>query len=537
MQERGGGRYVVLRFVTDMRILLISLNRETEPFTAAPLGLAMVAGALLAEGHDVSVVDLLFETDGAHAVRDAMRFHRPGMVCLSLRNIESSTEFLLPGYRDVVAALKEDVGVPVLAGGPGFSIMPEDILRYLGLEYGIAGEGERAVVEFARALKASRDPATVQGVCTLRDGVFGLTPNEHIEDLSSAGTPAWGLFPVKEYDMVGVQSKRGCSFSCVYCTYPSLEGRRMRLREPARVARDVAELKAVHGVEAVYFVDNVFNNPKPHAEAVCRELVSIDAGVEWGALVTPAGLDSRFVGLMASAGCKSVEIGADSLSAKALKGLGKPFSPSDVASAVNACRDAGLMSMMFLILGGPGEDEDTLKETFDALDAIRPDKVFAVAGIRLYPGTPLSRTAVDEGVLDASDSLLMPRFYVSGGLGERLYDIAGGFFGSHPDWIYYRADALVTAAGANAAQNAARGVTGWSAGAEICLADIISEIPRLIRPVARKAVVRRAEALAGDRMRDGVTVSDVVEAFLSETPGPFRASMKKSLMKHGLIDG
>lgn len=520
-----------------MRILLISLNRETEPFTAAPLGLAMVAGALVAEGHDVSVLDLLFQTDSAHAVRDAIRLHRPGMVCLSLRNIESSTEFLLPDYRDVVELLKDEGGVPVVAGGPGFSIMPEDILRYLGLEYGIAGEGERAVVEFARALEGIRDPATVQGVCTLRDGVFSLTPKENIEDLSSAETPAWGLFPVKDYDMVGVQSKRGCSFSCVYCTYPALEGRRMRLREPARVARDVAELKATHGVEAVYFVDNVFNNPKSHAEAVCRELVSLDAGVEWGALVTPAGLDSRFVGLMASAGCKSVEIGADSLSARALKGLGKPFSPSDVADAVRACRDAGLMSMMFLILGGPGEDEDTLEETFDALDAIRPDKVFAVAGIRLYPGTPLARTAVDEGVLGASDSLLMPKFYVSGRLGERLYEKAGGYFGSHPDWIYYRADALVTGTGANAAQKTERDMAGWSAGAEKCLADIISEIPKLIRPVARRAVVMRAEALAGGRMQAGVTVADVVDAFLSETPGPFRAGMKKSLMKHGLIDG
>lgn len=517
-----------------MRILLISLNRETEPFTAAPLGLALVAGALERAGHEVRALDLLFSGRPEDEIREAVKLHRPEMVGLSLRNIESSTEFLLPAYRDVAALLKEVCAAPVVVGGPGFSIMPEQVLDYLGLDFGIAGEGEQAAVEFARAVADGTGPAAVSGVCYRTDGVISSTPKNNIEDLSANPAPAWGHFPVKEYDMVGVQSKRGCSFSCVYCTYPSLEGRRMRLIDPVAVADGIASLRDTHGIGSFYFVDNVFNNPKPHAEEVCRELAARGPGLEWAALVTPAGLDAGFARSMRDAGCASVEIGADSLSARALSGLGKPFSPENVADAVRNCRDAGLMSMLFLILGGPGEDEDTLQETFEALDRISPDKVFAVAGIRIYPGAPLAKTAVEEGVIGRDDNLLMPRFYVSEKLGERLYDLAGGYFRKHPEWICYEARGVMSG---GAAKPAASAAPGWGRDAQDCLDLVISEVPRLIRPMAKKAAVRKAGLLAAERGLALVTPAEVRDAFISETPGPFRASMKNSLVKFGLLDG
>ena len=517
-------------FYKKMRILLVSLNRETEPFTAAPLGLALVADALISAGHEVRALDLLFLKDVDGGIADAIKGHAPELVGLSLRNIESSTEFLLPSYSRVIDQVKGLTDAPLVLGGPGFSIMPRQVMEYLGVRLGVAGEGEAAVVALADALDKGLDPGEIPGVCTLKDGTFSHAPAKALEDLSNV-RPAWELFPVKGYDMVGVQSKRGCSFNCVYCTYPSLEGRRMRLVPPASVVSGMKEALGA-GVESpFYFVDNVFNNPKGHAEAVCREIIDNGLKVSWGCLASPLGLDDGLLSLMKQAGCESVEIGADSLSGRALKGLGKNFNPETVKEAVRACKRAGTMHMVFLILGGPGEDEETLRETFEALDEIRPDKVFAVSGVRIYPGTPLARLAVQEGVIREGDPLLEPAFYISNRLGDSLYKLCEAFFARHQDWIYYP----VKGASAPKAQRSET-ATAWDGPASELMERLILDVPFLLRSIAKRAVRRKSGTLAADRGLASVTAVEVRDAFLSETPGPFQGPMRESLKKLGLLN-
>jgi hypothetical protein len=331
--------------------------------------------------------------------------------------------------------------------------------------------------------------------------------------------------------MVGIQSKRGCSFGCVYCTYPALEGRSMRLRDPAVVARELEEAADSGASGGFYFVDNVFNNPKHHAEGVCRAIYARGLNVSWGCLVSPMGLDEPLLRLMANAGCQSVEVGADSLSDRALKGLGKRFRAADVKRAVAACRAAGMMHMVFLILGGPGEDRNTIRETFDALDEIKPDKVFAVAGVRVYPGTPMEEIARREGAIGPDDSLFMPSFYVSPEIGDDVYAMSEEFFRAHPGWIYYPANGVKAPKPAKAAP----GVIGWGADAKAAFDKLLSNVPVLLRPIAKRAAARKAESLARERGADAVDTACIRDAFLSETPGPFQGPMKETLRKLGLL--
>jgi radical SAM superfamily enzyme YgiQ (UPF0313 family) len=511
-----------------MKVLLVSLNREKEPFTAAPLGLALVASALLKAGHEVRTFDLLFSEDINSDLEAAVNSFNPGLIGLSLRNIESSTEFLLPAYKETIDHLKGLTRATIAVGGPGFSIMPRQTLEFLGLELGVAGEGERSAVELADAIENGLDPADVPGVCSLREGRYRHNPANAIDDMSCIHTPAWELFP-SGYDMVGVQTKRGCSFGCIYCTYPGLEGRRMRLRPPAMVADELAGIVGSGAETPFYFVDNVFNNPKDHAEGVCREIFSRGLKISWGCLANPIWLDREFVGLMAEAGCQSVEIGADSLSDRMLKKLNKSFTAMDVKEAIKTCKDAGMMSMVFVILGGPGENSDTLRETFDALEESAPDKVFAVGGIRIYPGTPLAVTAVDEGVIRPDDSLLMPSFYVSERLGDGLYSLAEEFFRAHPGWIYYPANGVGTGVSTASGREVA-----WNDGATMCLDTVIKSVPMLLRPIAKRAVTKKAGKLAVERRLAIITEAEVRDAFLSETPSPFQKAMIESLKRLGL---
>ena len=77
---------------------------------------------------------------------------------------------------------------------------------------------------------------------------------------------------LEEGGMGNIQTKRGCPFSCIYCTYPLLEGKKVRLRKTEEVVEEIHHL-VEEGVDYIYFVDDIFNYPPSYAEALCREMV------------------------------------------------------------------------------------------------------------------------------------------------------------------------------------------------------------------------------------------------------------------------
>jgi radical SAM superfamily enzyme YgiQ (UPF0313 family) len=518
-----------------VKVLLVSVNRETEPFTAAPLGLALVAQALRTAGHDVHALDLLFAEDPKTELRRAISALSPDFIGVSVRNIESSSRFLMPDYKEVIGQIKRQTEAPVVLGGPGYSIMPKAALQYLGADYGIAGEGELAVPMLADALSGKTPLQNVPGLCRFEGGFCIQNPPSPLS-LDPLGLPAWDLFPAKGYDMIGVQSKRGCSFSCVYCTYPGLEGREMRLRPPKEVAFEMSSAIESGLTAPFYFVDNIFNNPPGHASSVCDEIIERGIKASWGCLASPVGLDGSLLDKMKRAGCESVEVGAESLSGRMLKKLGKQFGKDEALSAVRAAKEAGLMSLMFLLLGGPGEDADSLKETFDALEEIQPDKVFAVAGVRIYPGTPLARLAVNEKLISPEDPLMEPKFYVSEKLGDGLYSIAEEYFKTHQDWVCYPARNVLQGLRPDSSQGSGLHLqeARWDDFALEVFEKVLLEVPALLRPIARKAIRKKAQGAVKSGL---VKASDVKDAFLSETPRPFQGPMREALRKLGLADG
>lgn len=77
----------------------------------------------------------------------------------------------------------------------------------------------------------------------------------------------------------------------------------------------------------------------------------------------------------------------------------------------------------YLLFGGPGEDEETIEESFHLMDQLDPTAIIAMLGIRIYPGTEMERISLSQGVLHQDSNLIYPHFYISPTLGERLSKI------------------------------------------------------------------------------------------------------------------
>jgi len=407
------------------RVLLVSTNRERAPYPVVPNGLACVASALEEAGHDVRVLDLMFARDPDEAARRAARDFDPDVIGVSVRNIDNSDSIALRHYTPdavaTLAALRESAPrARIVAGGAAFGVAPLALFDALGVDYGVAGDGERATVALVNALAAGREPGDLPGLVRARDGQAVFTPPGEDADLDALPRPRlhrW--FDLRRYERIGatipIQTKRGCVYKCVYCTYRNVEGWGYRLRDAESVADEVAELRA-HGVRHFDFVDSTFNSPPGHAREVCEAIVRRAPRVTLETTnFTPAAAFPDLLASMRAAGFTSLGITAESASDAVLERMQKGFGAETVHRAAERIEAAGIRSLWIFLVGGPGETAATLEETlrFAAWRLRRGDAVYTTVGLRVYPGTTLRDIAVREGALDAADPLLDPRFYFS----------------------------------------------------------------------------------------------------------------------------
>ena len=134
-----------------MKILLISSNIACTPYAVYPLGLSMVAAALGKAGHKVHQFDFLQHNRSLESLGNEINNIHPDVIGLSIRNIDNVNllheQHYISAVKNIVKKIKEETDSPVILGGSGFSLMPEVILREVGADYGIVGEGEKAIVE------------------------------------------------------------------------------------------------------------------------------------------------------------------------------------------------------------------------------------------------------------------------------------------------------------------------------------------------------------------------------------------------------
>ncbi len=219
-----------------------------------------------------------------------------------------------------------------------------------------------------------------------------------------------------------IQTKVGCGFKCVYCTYPTIEGEGRFLQDPGIVANSVQKL-AMSGFRDFEFVDSVFNAPPSHALALCDALAKKRLLARFQSMdVNPLFLDDDLLFAMERAGFSGMGMTVESASDPVLSGLRKGFTAAHVHKAAETVRRHNVPCLWIFMFGGPGETEETVQETLRfAEKEIRPgDAAFFTIGIRIYPGTELETIARKQGVLSLPPAeMLSPIFYTSPGVDPR----------------------------------------------------------------------------------------------------------------------
>ena len=404
-----------------MNVLLISANTETINMIPLPLGLNCVAVAARNAGHNVHLLDLMGSGDNIEPIRDVIQLSRPDLIGISVRNVDNQhmaeTRFFLETVRNIIAQCRTLSKAPIVVGGAGFSIFPNAALRYLKADMGICGEGEVAFTLLLEALERGDSPSDITGLCLLNETMRKeAAVRVRLETLPLPDPHLWSVpLEAKSDIWVPYQTRRGCPMNCAYCSTPALEGTIIRKHPVHEVVGGIARHVAA-GFNKFYFVDNTFNFPPEYTKELCGSLASANLSIRWRCILYPSFVDEEMVQLMAKAGCDEVSLGFESGSPEILKNLNKKYTVEQVRNASDFLKMYGIKRMGFLLLGGPGETIETVRQSLAFADSLNLDMLKLTVGIRIYPGTALEKIALEEGMIVEGDDLLLPRFYLASGL-------------------------------------------------------------------------------------------------------------------------
>lgn len=392
-----------------MRVLLISANITQSPYPIYPIGMSIIAAALKRAGHEVEQTDLLARGKSFAAISHDVEQFDPELIGVSIRNIDNvnlaSEQYYIDNVRDLVSEIRKITTAKVVLGGAGFSLIPEQILKATGADFGIVGEGEAQVVDFVN--NAARSVFPTEQLTSAREFLDGKEIGEALYDE--------GLleFYLHNGNVASVQTKRGCPFKCIYCSYPLLEGESLRNRDPSHVVDDIERLRD-RDAKYIFFVDSVFNDAEGAYLKVIDEMTRRNLTIPWAAYFKPCRtLDDNIVERMKQTGLAAAEVGGDATTDLTLKQMGKGFTFEEIRECNDLLTRHDISTAHFFMFGGPGETEATVRQGIDNILSLKKSVSFIFMGIRILPDTPLARLAVRDGLIEADTEMLRPVYYLS----------------------------------------------------------------------------------------------------------------------------
>jgi radical SAM superfamily enzyme YgiQ (UPF0313 family) len=279
----------------------------------------------------------------------------------------------------------------LIAGGPHATALPAQVAAD-GFDVVITGEGEIALLDALDTLATGGTPGRIL-VGSPQDPLDALPfPNYDFVDLNTY---------TREVDgqrCVSILSSRGCPYPCSFCNSNIMgAGKPMRYRTPANVVAEIRGIKRKYGIRHFRFQDDIFTISAKRL----RELAPLlaEEGIAYRCFARVNTFSREMAQLLRSSGCAHVSFGVESGSPKLLArhAMHKGQTPEQIRQALENAREAGLLSRIFLIVGFPGETEETIEETL-ALVKLCPWDEFAVYPLIAYPGTPLHDHPEEFGI-------------------------------------------------------------------------------------------------------------------------------------------
>jgi anaerobic magnesium-protoporphyrin IX monomethyl ester cyclase len=404
-----------------MNVLLLSMPDSFEHMPAVAIRMPNGALSSLAGNvdphHRVAVADLILaRTTVAATVRRLLAEIQPQVVGLSVMTFQRPTALRIA---ELVRTLCPDAYI--VAGGYDPSLAPDVYEGHPAVDAVVRGEGEQTFAELLRARERHDGLGAVAGLSWRSPQGFLRTPDRPIARLATnpLRLPNRATRVLSGYTLLGrqvdvVETSRGCTYDCSFCSIIEMRGRNFHPYPIERVLADISDARR-HGARAIFLVDDNITLDVRRFEALCRAI--IDSGYDdteyfVQAMTAPlAQHGATLAPLMRRAGFRYVFLGIENVLEDDLAFLkagaknthrehGRSEGNATVAAITHLHRN-GMYVVGGLIVGNP----DDTRPSIDA------NLTFAKRYIDWpyiqhptpYPRTPMTQTFRDRGLIVDED--------------------------------------------------------------------------------------------------------------------------------------
>jgi len=362
-----------------------------------------LASFLQSRGHTVRIFDHQVERDLMKVITE----FKPEAAAITL--LAAS---MVPDAMRISRMLKT-LELPVLWGGNMASAIPEEAARSGCVDYVGISEGEYTLLELLEIIQGKRAPETVPGIAYAdENGEYHRTPDRPFADLADFPPLDYSLIPVErllsKYPFANrifvMTASKGCPFSCTFCTNHEFHRCQRRAYPGEIIFQQVKTLAEDHGVDGIYFVDELFGADKQELKAFCRGMQNLGLELTWGTETAIGTLSRSDLEMMHAAGCRMLSFGLESGSAEMRRALHKYYDASKIEETFRNCREVGILSMALFILGLPDETPEQMRETVRLYLRLHPDAVSPSFFTPIH-GSQLYRELEGSGSLDTPKTL------------------------------------------------------------------------------------------------------------------------------------
>lgn len=370
-------------------------------FPRPPMDLLTAAAYLEASGVEVSVRDYPMLRRAWDDYQRDLRELRPELVLVS-----ATTSRLDEDLSACALAKRHDPRVLTCAKGvvgDGLATLAAHPL----VDVVLRGENLEAVAELARGTPAAR----IAGLAYRENGEGRLSAEfaPHA-DLDILPIPAFHLVDPARYvrpdtgePCAHIETHRGCPAHCIFCLVGPVYGYEIRAKSPPRVVDEVEHCVKRLGIRSFHFKADTFTWDKRYVLDVCDEIARRNLEVEWFCNSRVDTIDAERLVAMKRAGCFAVSFGIESGSEVTLRRIRKGITPEQCRSAIALCREHGVRTYTYFMIGFPWETAAEVRETLAFARELDGD--FADIFVAYpFPGTAYERLVRAEGLLVAEAS-------------------------------------------------------------------------------------------------------------------------------------
>ena len=398
-----------------MKILLLSMPDvmpQFPPHAWRPPNLACgLVAANMPSSHEALVADLMLKRDDIPgAVRDAMAEVKPRLVGLSSMSFQWDTA------RRVARMVKEiDPDVKIALGGYHATLMAEEFAggdESGDLDFMVRAEGDFTLGEVAEALEGRGRLADVKGL-TWRDadGSWRHNPPRGLTDLATIEMPRrsariWSGYGYYNRGLDVLETSRGCTMPCKFCSMFHMYGRTFRPYAIDRVVRDVADAKR-GGVRAIAWADDNITLDTERMTELCKAITR--AGHDDVFYITQASCagiakSEDLVKAMDEANWRIVFLGIENVSERNLRAMKKPNIVPTIQKAIELLHKHNILIVGGMILGLADDDEEAIAQNFEFFDSHDID-FYGDQIVTPYPKTEMRDDIMSAGLVTNPNDL------------------------------------------------------------------------------------------------------------------------------------